>query len=347
MKRRWLLAALAAVVTMLVCLILFFFAPTRRRTESELVLWYAEDACSAGWMEQLCARCEKDTGLHVRAVAFADEDALAAAFEDNLPGLLWCSHLRAHDIGQGGVLAPLPEGVSAPVRSVEGFYPLGARLPVLLRDAARLLEAPSDLEALLTAGEEKLLAADSWADLLYESMFALGHPLSGRIAADRASRDYVRIYNLLARAAYDGAVVNARPAADCVRRGEAAAAVADSMLLAAEADTELRVDPLPLPAGAEPRYAGVWMGFALTRPDTETTLFLQWLSKTDRHTELALSLGLVPFGPGGGAGKTPLETALLAVARSAAVSALEPGCAYLKNRESFEDRLRLSLDLLA
>ena len=345
MKRRWLWAGVAAVVTLLICLLLFYLAPARTRAEERLVLWYAATECSAEGMEALAARCEKETGLRVEAVGFQDENALADACSGERPNLLWCSHVRAFDMAAGGALEKLPDGVAVPVQSTEGFFPLGARLPLLLRESARLPEAPANLEALLSAGEQ-VLAADCWADLLYEGMYALGRSMSGLSTADSASADYVRLHNLLARAAYDGAVVNERDAADCVKKGLAAAALVDSIALVGT-DAALAVDPPPLPAGAEPRYAGVWMGFAVTKTDTATAIFLQWLSGREQRTEQALTQGLVPFDPGGKKGKTPLQETLLVIGRGGTVSALDPGCSYLEHREECEQRLRLSLDLLA
>ncbi|MCR5576304.1 MAG: ABC transporter substrate-binding protein, partial [Oscillospiraceae bacterium] len=250
-----------------------------------------------------------------------------------------------HDMAAGGALEELPDGAAVPAGSGGGFFPLGARLPLLLRDPARMPEAPASLEALLGAGEQTL-AADSWADLLYEGMYALGRSMSGLSTADSASSDYVRLHNLLARAAYDGAIVNEGNAADCVKRGLSAAAAVDSMSLVGT-DAALCVDPLPLPAGAEPRYAGVWMGFAVTKTDTATARFLQWLSGREQSTALALSLGLVPFEPEDETGATSLEEALLTIGRGGTVSALDPGCSYLEHRDACEERLRLSLDLLA
>ena len=126
-------------------------------------------------------------------------------------------------------------------------------LPLLLRNTARLPQPPDDLETLLGAGEQKLLAADCWADLLYEAVAAEGGAMSGLRSADRENRSYVRLYNLLAQAAYDGAAVNTPPDLEALRRGELAAALLDSARLAGEADKALGVDPLPLPQGAPPK----------------------------------------------------------------------------------------------
>ena len=347
MKRRWILAGAAALIALGVCLILFWFAPAGDRAEGELVLWYAGTECSTEGLEALAARCEKETGLRVEAVGFADERALADAFAEGRPDLLWCSHVRAFDIDEGEGLIVLPEKVACPEGSPEGFFPLGARLPVLLRSEALMPEAPASLEALLESGEKDVLGADCWADVLYEAMAALGHSMSGLRTADSTNPDYVRLHNLLGRAAFDGAAVNAPDAAERVRRGSLAAAVVDSMSLAQWEGDGLLVDPLPLPAGSAARYAGIWMGFARTKDGPATEAFLRWLSDKGRNTELALSLDLVPFHPGAGEGKTPPEAALLRIARGAAVSALDPGCSYLQNRESCEQALRLSLDLLA
>ena len=347
MKRRGLLAGIAALAALAVCLILFYFAPVRTRAEGELVLWYAGTDCSAESMKALAARCEKETGLHVEAVGFPDEMALADAFAEGRPDLLWCSHVRACDIDRGEGLIALPETVVCPEGSAKGFYPLGARLPVLLRSETRLPETPASLEALLACGETDVLGAECWADVLYEGMYALGHAMSGLRTADSTNPDYVRLYNLLGRAAFDGAAVDVPDAAARVQQGSLAAAAVDSVSLAKWEGEGLLVDPLPLPEGAAARYAGIWMGFARTKDGPEAETFLRWLSGKGRSAELALSLGLVPFHPGTGEGRTPLETALLQIARGGEVSALDPGCSYLQNREACEEGLRLSFELLA
>ena len=109
MKRRGLLAGIAALAALAVCLILFWLAPVKTRAEGELVLWYAGTDCPAEGMDALAARCEKETGLHVEAVGFPDENALADAFAEGRPDLLWCSHVRAYDIDEGEGLVALPE----------------------------------------------------------------------------------------------------------------------------------------------------------------------------------------------------------------------------------------------
>ena len=156
MKRRGLLAGIAALAALAVCLILFWLAPVRTRAEGELVLWYAGTDCPAEGMDALAARCEKETGLHVEAVGFPDENALADAFAEGRPDLLWCSHVRAYDIDEGEGLVALPETVSRPAQSVEGFFPLGARLPVLLRSG----EHPVDRALFCCIREERNRAAD-------------------------------------------------------------------------------------------------------------------------------------------------------------------------------------------
>ena len=347
MKRRWLLAGIAALAALAVCLILFLLAPLKARVEGDLVLWYAESDCSAEAVQALIARCEEETKLHVEAVGFRDEQALAEACAGERPDLLWCSHVRAFEIGKAGGLEPLAKTVVLPAQSVEGFFPMGARLPVLLRSRERLPEVPESLEALLGSGEQKLLGAECWADLLYEGMYALGRSMSGLRTADSADPDYVRLHNLLGRAAYDGVAVNTPDAVEAVERGELAAAVVDSAELAGRDYAGLSVEPLPLPAGAEEHYAGTWMGFAQTKAGPTSEAFLRWLSGKGSGTEFALSLGLAPFHPGSGGGKTPLETALLGLGRRGTVNALDPGCSYLQNRGACEEGLRLSFDLLA
>ncbi len=347
MKRRWMLAGIAALTTLTVCLILFYLAPGRTRVPGDLVFWYAETDCSPEAMQKLAARCEKETGMHVEAVGFPDEKALADACTDGRPDLLWCSHVRAFDIDKNGGLERLPGTVVCPAQCAEGFFPLGARLPLLLRSTVRLPEVPATLETLLTSGEKDAFGAECWADMLYEAMYALGRSMSGLRTADSADPDYVRLHNLLGRAAFDGGAVNVPNAAELVERGELAAAVIDSAELTGREGAGICVDPLPLPAGAAEHYAGIWMGFAQTKAGPTSEAFLHWLSGKKQNTELALSLGLVPFHPENVQGGTPLESVLLGLGRRGAVSAMDPGCSYLQNRKACEEGLRLSLDLLS
>lgn len=346
MKRRAMLAGAAALVTLLVCLILPRLLPPTARAGGELSLWYALSECDGAAMEALAARCAKETGLTLHTRAFPDEQALAAACAGEKPELLWCSHLRASEMARNGALTPLPEGLAAE-SGVEGFCTLGSRLPVLLRNPTRLESSPADLETLLSVKEKDVLAASCWADLLYEAMFAQGRVMTGQRTADSVSGDYVRLHNLLARAAFDGAAVNEAPTVEAVRTGGLAAAVVDSMRLVGEDLTGLTVEPLPLPKDAPRRYAAVRMGFARMGGGTAADSFLRWIAGQKSGTQSALSLGLVPLRAGRGAGKSALEQALLTLSREAELSALDPGCSYLRNRDACEEGLRLSLDLLA
>ena len=170
--------------------------------------------------------------------------------------------------------------------------------------------------------------------------------MSGLRSADRENRSYVRLYNLLAQAAYDGAAVNTPPDLEALRRGELAAALLDSARLAGEADKALGVDPLPLPQGAPLRYEVLQMGFARMREDPAAESFLLWLRQKNRDAQTALSFGLVPLQPLSAKGATALETTLIRLSSEAELVPIDPGAGYLKNRDACEQALRLSLDLL-
>ena len=344
MKRRWIAAGIAALATGLLCLLLLLFMPAPGRAEAALSIWYAETDGSRAAMEALAARCRKETGLQVETRGFADEAALAAACAGERPTLLWCSHVRAFDMAGSGSLVPLPEELSLP--DVSGFCPLGSRLPLLLRSTARLPLPPASLESLLASGEQEVLAADCWADLLYEATAAEGGSMSGLRSTDRTDKNYVRLHNLLAQAAYNGAAVNDPPDPEALRRGELAAVVADSAGLAGERDKALGVDPLPLPQGAPLRYEVLQMGFARMREDPAAESFLLWLRQKNRDAQTALSFGLVPLQPLSAKGATALETTLIRLSSEAELVPIDPGAGYLKNRDACEQALRLSLDLL-
>lgn len=86
-------------------------------------------------------------GKQARAVAvqsFEDEAAIGAAFETDTPDLLLCSHAKAAQLDSRAVLAGLETDAEVWTQEVSGlegvgeyFFPLGARVTVLLTDTAK------------------------------------------------------------------------------------------------------------------------------------------------------------------------------------------------------------------
>ena len=358
MKRRLFTALAAVVLAALLSLALYRFTPVSRQAHGSLTLWYTERDCPSPVMEALLADYRAETRRVVLATAFPDEQALADAFEGGRPDLLFCSQLRAWDLNERERLSA-PEGLPPLPESVEGvippgFRPVGGRLPVLLYDPAALPAAPESLEALLDqAGEAgtPYLTADSWAALLYEGMLSLGQELHGSLELDVTNKNYVRLYNKLAEAAFSGGLVELSDGPAAVRQGLLpCAAVSSTAAVGQDGEAGAAVSLLPLPQKGERLYAAELMGFALLGERTaegEAQAFLSWLAIGGRDGALALRAGLAPLTAGAAlTAESALERVLLTLTEEGRLRFLDPESDYCQNREALEARLRASLDLL-
>ena len=374
MKRAFLWAVPAALLTALLCLAIYYYTPVSKTEHGNLTVWYAETDCPRPVMDALMEDYRSETRCLVTAVVFPDEAALADAFENGKPDLLLCSHVRAWDMnGRAGLslldgLPPLPEAVWESVDGINGgFFPFGGRLPLLLMDGKRVSELPGSLETLLEwAAKEKkpVLAADSWADLLYQEMFSQGRKLRGVLKADLRDEDYVKLYNALASCAYEGGIAGVGGGAEYVRQGLLACAAVPSSALSGLRDEEgLIVSALPLPEGGQKVYSAELMGFAFLGEKKiagEAKDFLTWLGTGDHSSALALKAGLVPLTavpeeetekkpetePEQKPVRTAFEGLLCSLAEEGSLRYIDPASDYCKNRDALERRLRQSLDLL-
>ena len=347
----------AAAATALLCLVLFLFSPASRPVRGRLTLWYVEGDCARETMERTLARCREESGVAVEARCFADEDALAEAFETGRPDLLYCDHLRAVVLDRQVPLAEVPTPLSLPAalldagpRPGRAFLPVGARVPLLLTAGESAPEADS-FEALFdAAGPEFRIAADSWSELLYGAMLSKGREMHGRLELDGRDRSYTALYNHMAQAALRGGLENLRGGAErYVREGLLSAAVVRSTVLAQGDYEGLAIRTVPLPEGGAPQRAAELMGFALLdaarAEDAES--FWEWLWSGTNNAELALATGLVPVTElPDGSGDGEAETLLRALAQEGELRWLDPEADYAANREDCERLLRRTLDLL-
>lgn len=346
MPRRGKLIVAAALLTALLCLALYASLPRRALSDGELSVWYLEGECPPEAMQTLLTRFERESGLRAAPRGFPDGQSLADALEDGRPALLWCSHLRAERIAAlGGLSAsaalaePRQPGLSA---ALDGrFAPVGARLPVLVCDPARLPEPPETLEALL---ELDGVAADSWAELLYEAALSRGVVLTGDWERDSRGKHFAALYNALASACFEGRLVLTENALESLRRGEAVCALVDPVSLVPLGDATLCLAPLPLPERGRALRGAVVMGFAVAGGGESADAFLAWLAGAEAGGRLALDAGLAPLGRAP-AGTGDAECALIALGRSESLRAVPAG-SWSEKRADMEAALRERLRLL-
>jgi hypothetical protein len=343
-----LILAAAAVL----CLLMARFAGNSQRDmRGSLTLWYAETDCPQTVMDGFAAVCRGESGIGIRAVAFADEDALGDAFENERPDLIFCSHFRAGSLAERGRLAGVQNSTDAETGEWIGraFFPIGARLPLLLTNTALADGKIENLEALLSADDTAVLASNDWAELLFTAMYAYGRAMQGIPEADREDGVYRRLYNTLAEAAFRGALVlTGEATVDYVRQGLVPYAVVRSTEVAGLRDEKLSVSLLPLPKDAQLLYPAELMGFAVLEGNDagSTEIFLSWLSGGTQGAAASLAAGLVPLNTSV-SGKSAIEKTLVEIAKSGELRYPTMDTVFYDRRAACERQLQEALDLLS
>lgn len=363
MKYGWLRRALILLIAAGLCAGMYLYSRKQPLPMADtLTLWYVESDCPPEAMQSLITRCRKEAQIRIEAVAFPDEAFLGAAFEGEtgrvpeLPDLLFCSHIHAARLVESGSLAELQAPLPVPASLAENgpgigrsFFPIGARLPVLLVNRTLTDGSFESLEALLAAaGESPFLGCDCWADFLYTQAAAKGIQLSGDLDEDLKDPWAAALYNALALGVFRGGFIRLDDPAAYVKQGQLACAVVRSTALAGlkTADGTLEARLLPLPVGTDARYPAELVGFALLNgAETDAAeRFIRWLW-SGPGTQTGLAAGLVPFAqPSAGTGT---DSVLAPLAKDSAFFLPDPDGPFLRNREACEAWLRQALDLLA
>ena len=323
--KKWHLAAAAALIAAFaICLFLTLSPDTS--PAKPLRLWYISVDCSDTALESLVSEYNSRGGKPTRRIelqSFADEAALGAAFEADMPDLLLCSHAKAVQLASRGVLAKLETDTDVWTQEVSGlegvreyFFPLGARVTVLLTDiekckAAGLPASWDSLEALLATAQDyaassgaPLLAADSYSAVFRGALLSIGVDFDPA-APDARSEDYAKIYNALAQCAYNGGL-----SAAAVTPGALPCTLAWSTALAGSLPVSLSASLAPLPEGGSDMRPAELLGIAVLRQESRNSgtviAFINWLCGGERLAALALNSGLVPVSEPGSAPDSPL-----------------------------------------
>lgn len=359
----------AVLLAAAVCLSLCACGGKEQEPKDSLSVWYVGGTAAAEQLLALTGEYAEENGRTVIAMrAFENEESLAAAFETALPDLLLCSHARAIDLYERGLLRDIAPalGESAPeytdylTRRFEGvghsFFPIGMEVQLLYAaNGCFNGAAPKTMQELMSLaseyGREKGLpffTADSLADLLYDAMLSQGAELHGIRERDIFNDDYISAYNLFAKAAYDGGLVCMDyPARELVDSGYLpCAAACSSSLSGLSADSFIAVLP---PAGDGSRLANC-VGVAVTakgeRTPERVVRFMGWLLEKDRLCALAFDSALVPAAknaqpPDGGS----LTSALMELYSGGELHLPDYSGDYMKNRAQIEAELRSSFGM--
>ena len=320
--KKWRLAAAAALVAAFAMCLFLTLSPGSSSAQP-LRLWYISGDCSDKALEALVSDYNRRGGKRARPVAvqsFEDEAALGAAFETDMPDLLLCSHAKAVQLDSRAVLAKFETDADIWTRDVSGlegvgeyFFPLGARVTVLLTntakcEAAGLPTSWDSLEALLDTAQDyaassgaAFLAADSYAAVFRGALLSLGADFDPAAPAE----DYVKIYNALAQCAYNGGL----SAAESLP-GDLPCMLARSTALGGGLPSSLSASLAPLPEGGSDMRPAELMGIAMLRHENDDSdaaiAFIDWLCGGERLSKLALDSGLVPVSEPDSASDSPL-----------------------------------------
>ena len=155
MKIRNLLAVLAALV--IVGGIYIFAVSRPDDARGAITVWYVEGGTMSNEFVARAAGYNKSisrASLPVQCVPFADEDAMAAAFDTQAPDLVLCSHYRAFDMHARGKLTDIsaalgdnapdyPRALSSRSACIgASYFPVGAEVQVLFVNTALTAVTP-------------------------------------------------------------------------------------------------------------------------------------------------------------------------------------------------------------
>ena len=323
--KKWRLAAAAALIAAFAICLFLMLSPGSSSAQP-LRLWYISGDCSDKALASLVSDYNRRGGKWARPVSvqrFEDEAALGAAFETDMPDLLLCSHAKAVQLDSRAVLAKFETDADVWTQEVSGldgvgeyFFPLGARVTVLLTntakcEAAGLPASWGSLEALLDTAQDyaassgaPLIAADSYTAVFRGALLSLGADFDPA-APDAKAEDYAKIYNALAQCAYNGGL----SAAESLP-GDFPCMLTRSTALGGGLPSSLSAALAPLPEGGNDMRTAELMGIAVLRHENDDSdaaiAFIDWLCGGERLSKLALDSGLVPVSEPDSASDSPL-----------------------------------------
>lgn len=372
MKKRNMLAVLAALV--IVGGIYAFAVSRPDDSRGAVTVWYVEGGTMSDEFVSLAESYNKSisrSSLPVRCIAFADEDAMAAAFDTDAPDLVLCSHYRAFDMYARGKLTDIsaalgggapdyPKALSSRNAGIgASYFPVGSEVQVLYINTAltaghdlTTLEALSAAAAEYSAGSGKpFYAVADYTALFFTEFLREGEEFDAD-AAVRTTKVYKHIYNLLAENAYTGALaIPGGGEAAAVSAGELGCAVVGTTALPKKPGHGTDILPVPpLTADSGEGALGEAWGLAVVAGGSRSTgdiaSFLTWLFSANRDTRLALQAQLVPAQTGSLITHDALWRALMALDTGEVIALPGADSSLAANRADFERVTREKLAFL-
>ncbi|MBR3293154.1 MAG: extracellular solute-binding protein [Oscillospiraceae bacterium] len=285
-----------------------------------ITLWMQKDAPIGDGLAALIERYNSTAPDSIVSLEFFEsEDAMREALAGGRPDLLLCTQEQMQTLDEAGALCALAFDAEnmpqylAPFTEPEAvrnlrYVPLCASLPVLVcREESRALyEQSATLEDLFAAFDDAaaqqgkpVLAIDDCAVLFAAALAQRGERFSAELELEKAGEAYREIYNLLADAVFDGALLlqEERDALALVEHGVIDCALCTSSALAALDSANLSVLPVPPMAGCQKlEEAEIWGLAVMTTPErlVDAAAFVGWLCQFDLTAKIAIPQGLIP-----------------------------------------------------
>lgn len=372
MKKRNLIAVLAALG--IVCAV-FFFARTRSDdSRGTLTIWYVESALGADRLSKLAESYNKSTSraeLPVKLIGFADEEALASAFDSAAPDLIFTSHYRAFDMAGRGKLADMsayikPDSLAYPKELSsrnecigKSFFPVGCDVPILLENTELCQGADLSTLPALTASAQNyydetgkpFYAVDSYSALFFTALLREGEEFTAEFTS-KPTKAYALLYNSLAENAYTGAAaLYDDSAAQKVFSGELPCAVTYVSALPMTLESPFAISAVP-PLSEESGQGalGEAWGFAVTalgsRSMNDIAAFLSYVFSDNRDARLALQSRLIPAQETSLITRDGLYTALMTLDPGGITALCASDSAFCTQRDTFEREFRARMAFL-
>lgn len=374
MKHRNIIAVLIAGAIVAAFFALMVSRPDERR--GAVTIWYAETDAAAAQLAEAAGEYNSSlsrTALPVKLVAYADERALAAAFDEGAPDIVLCSHFRAFDMAARGRLTDIsaslasrapsyPKGTESRNASIgKSFFPIGISTQVLLVNKSLCTDAPyADLEALCARASAyadecsaPFFAVSAPAELFFTALLRAGEEFVAQADAVQGE-NYIRIYNLIAGAAYCGALADMSGAevAEAVATGALPCAIVSTASLSEGGIDGCAVYALPtLSAGVAGGSYGEAFGLAVTaggsRSMNDIAAFIAWLFSSNRDVRLALQASCVPAREGTLITRNALWSALLKLDYGGIFALLPQDSDFAHNKAAFDEAFSRRMRFIA
>ena len=255
--------------------------------------------------------------LRVSVRSFPDEDSLAQGFDTMRPDILLCSHLKAQELSEQGLTreegfslqVPLPEYrdyiKDRIPQTGRDIFPVGGNVQLIAAKKGSISLGEKDvfdfeyLCGLASAYGSKnrlpFFTADSFSALIYQALLNEGVEFHALKAYDIKNEEYLRIYNLLAEAAFSGGLISSSYSGpELINSGYLPCAALSGSDLSKLSRENLDFYALDKSDALLSQLSCFVLTLREGRDSDSALAFLSWILSGGRFERLCVESGLVP-----------------------------------------------------